>query len=228
MNVLYTYKTFLSENEALEASDVLKRNGIANRIDIIGDNLVPDIVGDRMLSYAVQVSELDRPKLEKLCEANIGAVGDDHPFNLFEDDELLDVIVNEDEWERNDASIAKFVLEKRGASVSEEKIGYLKLERKEEVLIRKSGDWIYQTFGVSGFIIGFLAFRNGLGIIDHIIYFGSIAIGINYYFLNKKLSNGTKVFIYDSKTRKIGFLIIALNILAFLISMVLKLFYEVW
>lgn len=210
---IFTYKTFFTEKEALEFAALLKENHIKSRVDTVGVSTVSEIAGEQLIQYALQIAEVDRIKVDNLfiIPKNF-EIDPEHPFNKYDNSELIDVVGNRDEWNVNEINIADFLLQKRGVKVSKQQIETFNEQRLDMLKQTKSGDLIFQIFGFAGSIIGLYAFL-GFGLISSLIYVASLSIGINYYFNQKKLPNGGTIYVYNNKTRNIGLVIICFNIM---------------
>lgn len=201
-------RTFTNKEEAKAITDILNKAGIDFKIQNIDVNLIPYLQPSTNYQYGLFIKQDDVPLLEKTIEENITEFEiAEHPLQEMTDDELLDVLKKQDEWDIENILIAKRILLKRGLKITDNDIANYNKQRITELKKPIKGKTLTLVIGFLFPVLGILNIRS-VGFLGSIIYLFSYGIGANYLLDFKKLPNGEKVKVYDKKTRITGLLII--------------------
>jgi hypothetical protein len=202
------FRTFNNRDEIEELIEFIKEKDIKHKIEPVTVNLIPFFQSVITDSFGLFVKKDDFDQLEDLITSHIKEYKlDDHPLNQLSDDELMNILKTQDEWSIEDVLIARRLLKSRKINVTDLQISGFAEERLE--ILRKQTDGKKLTI-ISGFLFPVLGIFVAplIGFIGMIIYFFSYGIGLNYMLDYKKLPNGEKVKVYNSRTRKAGLIII--------------------
>jgi hypothetical protein len=211
-----TYKSFENKFEVEEIIEILEKNKIEFQVENFTNSgpLFSNI--DINIEYKLKIRSKDFIVVDQLyiafAEHQIKDFGNDYYLFDFENEELLDIIKNKDEWGVLDYSLALKILNERGVSIDTDKLEAIKIERLEE-LGKEQKDFKLLFFGYVFLILSVLELcflKN--------IYFpiGSLLVGfvigsiIGYSKVT--LPNGERKFIYKKKYRLQGIVILILNL----------------
>jgi len=121
----------------------------------------------------------------------------DYYLYSFNKDELLDVVMNYDEWSTYDVELAKKLLRDLGMDLSDEKLQELKDERYKEISKPKKADpWHI----ISGYLAALLVPVMGL------------VIGIDLWLTYRTMPDGKRAYKYEDTDRRKGILMAAVGI----------------
>lgn len=202
------FKKFSNQNSVIETAELLKENNIEYLIEDISVNFDPILANNEFgKEYCLKLKKADFEKAEKLLidqtQTEIDSVDKNYYLFSFTNDELIDVISKNDEWNEFDVSLAKKLLKVRGNEISEEKISEMKKERIIELSKPEEGQNRYivlgYIFGVLGGLLGFF-------------------IGWHLMTYKKTLPNGEKIYCYSTEDRKHGNQILIISVICLLIS----------
>lgn len=201
MKEFLPFQSFLNEKEAAPIIGVLKENGVNYKIETLKEPLDATIAGEivqNKIFLLLQSQDFPRANevLDNAILTNLSTLDDDYYLFSFSDEELNDIIQKPDEWSRQDFLIARKILAERGVNMSDEKINTLKSDRLKELSRQEVGDkwWI---------IIGYL-----LALVGGIM---AIIIALPFILGKKTLPDGSRIFIYSSKTREHGKIILVVT-----------------
>ena len=209
------FRTFSNFEQVSELQNALNENGIETIID---DNSPPvDVtfsVGAQItdkIEIRIKPGDFKRAEeiLEKLVEQNLNDLDPEYYLFDFTNEELYDILLKSDEWNKFDYILAQKILKEREKPIDEDLIESLKKQRIEE-LARPEGNqkpWI-----IAGYLFALLG--GFLGII----------IGYFLWTSKKTLPNGQKVYSYSKKDRTQGKYIFFVAIIIFPISLILRVF----
>lgn len=201
MNDLVLFQSFFSEEEAVPLIEILKANGILYKLEKQKNPLDATLSGqvvENMVYLNIRPQDFAKANeaLDKVILNNIQSIGEDYYLFSFTNEELNDIIHKPDEWSRQDFLIARKILDDRGVNVSDEKINTIKSARIKELAVQEKGDafWIFLGYVLS--LVG--------GIM-------AIAIALPFILAKKALPDGNRIFMYNSKTRNHGKIILSLT-----------------
>ena len=203
------FQSFFEEKDGLALRDLLLENGIDARLEKTRYTLGPFVTGDSNdASFHLKIRNTDFGKangiLNEYISKNLADVDADHYLHSFSDEELREIIQKPDEWSKQDYVIAKTLLQERGVSITEQEVQEARTTRMTEL---RTPDKIEGLPIILGYIAVFLFF-------PYAIFYG-LLISTS----KKVLPDGSKVYIYDEKTRSHGRTMFGIS-LAVLISFV--------
>lgn len=200
------FRTFSNFALATELRNTLENNNIETIID---DNSSPvdvtfSVGASAQDKIEIRIKESDFEKAESILEiAAEEKLNDIDPnYYLFEftNEELYDILLKSDEWNKFDYTLAQKILKERGKNIDKALIDTLKKQRLEELAKPEENQkpWI-----IGGYLFALLG--GFLGII----------IGYFLWTSKKTLPNGQKVFSYSAKDRKQGKIIFYISVIVF-------------
>jgi len=171
------------------------------------------IYNQNTTEYAVKLNPTDFEKVDRLLieaeKQTIGEVDADYYLFGFTDAELMDVLINYDEWSKFDFVLARKLLADRGHEVDDRKLETLKREKiaKLEQPEKPQTLWI---------VIGYVCALVG----------GVFGIFIGWYLSRgqKTLPNGEQVYIFSLNDRKQGSRIFVLGIITLLCIIIFRIY----
>ena len=202
----------------LEQAKELKSLFDQHEIESILDDNVPPVdvtfAGNTLQNeIEIRIKRSDFEKAESILEKNAEALMDeiDQGYYLFEftNEELYEILLKSDEWNKFDYTLAQKILKNRGKSVDKELLNSLKNERLKE-LAKPEGNqkpWIF-----TGYLFSLLGGFFGL------------VIGYFLWTSKKTLPNGQKVYSYAEKDRKHGRYIFYVGLVVFPVALILRAF----
>jgi hypothetical protein len=194
MNEFVLFQSFIDEAEAMPVIEIFKESGIEYEVEQFKEPLDSILAGDviRDKFYLKIMSQDFHRANEVLNQAilkNIPNIEKDYYLFSFSNQELQEIINKPDEWSRQDLLVAKDLLNKRGISISDEKINTIKNTRTKELGMPEKGNSAWIIFGY------ILALLGGVM---------SMIIGLPYLVAKKTLPDGSRVYVYDQGTRNHG------------------------
>jgi hypothetical protein len=189
-----TYEKFFNPEQAEPVLDILKDNEIPYEFAPINAPVDQIITGGGP-GYAYEVKipanqfeTVNRLMREKI-QINLNEIDPDYYLFTFDDNELIDILKEPDEWGRLDYVIAREILETRGIRFSNEDLDAF-WNKKMEKLAQpaKAG----KLSGLGGYSLSVM------------LCFAGIVTGLVYWQSTKTLPNGSRFYIYDEETRKLG------------------------
>jgi hypothetical protein len=208
------FRKYPSLEEANGLIDLLKENDIPYQIEDYTNQADIGLLGQNLdLKVIVNARVIDFPKIESLLDKEmkitLDQVDKDHYLFEFSDEELTEIIVKPNEWSNYDYKVAELILNDRGISVSPKLIDNIKKQMYNELSQKESYS---STWIIMGYLTAFLGGLLGF------------AIGLNLWFMKKKLPNGEKVYVYDNYNRKHGRLITILGLFMTLFYTALRIY----
>jgi len=210
------FKTFMSFAEpdlAQEIATILADGKILYNIYDTRKDFDPAFSNSELgKEVLVQIRPQDFRKAETLVNEKmpfqIDSVDPDHFLFGFSDNELKDVVKRADEWHVLDVKLAKYLLQQKGISISEEEMSDF---RKQEMIEKSAPEKIKALWLVVAYI--------------STLCVGPLGLLIGWYLatLKKTLPDGSQVYNYDKTDRQHGRLILFLGFLSLLAFLVLKL-----
>jgi hypothetical protein len=208
-----------TKEKAEEIQQFLFQQEINSKIFEHSDNLGREFVGESpSFKYELLIHEKDHRKASQLLKASaLNELNDIDPnYFLFDysNDELIEILVEQDEWSELDILISEKILSERGVIVDEEELALNRQRREEELAAPEKKQLGWVIFGYVCVIM---------------IPFVGIITGVSLWKTRKRLPNGNKVPYYDTTVRKNGQIIFYASIVHFCIAffrgMVLPFFY---
>lgn len=209
------FKTFTNIEQANELKNILNENGIET---IMEDNSPPvDVTftggGELNIKTEIRIKQSEFKKaeeiLEKIAKESLNDIDPEYYLFGFTNEELYDILLKSDEWNKFDFILSQKILKDRGKNIDEELIESLKKQRLEE-LAKPEGNqkpWI-----IAGY---FFAFLGG---------FLGLIIGYSLWTSKKTLPNVQKVYSYSTSDRKQGKYIFYIAIIIFPSAVLLRAF----
>lgn len=209
------FQRFSSEEELENCIKILTENNIEYIIEDVSINLDPVLSSNKLgKEFLIKIEQVNFEKtneiLDKFYSSEINEIDNDYYLFSFSDDELLDVIIKSDEWNKFDVQLAKKILSKKGKGLSNLEIDHIKRQRildlsKPE---KKQSEWIF---------VGYVSSLLG----------GLLGIFIGWYLLTfkKTLPNGDRIFNYSNEDRKHGNQILILGIISIIVWTIIKIIF---
>jgi hypothetical protein len=209
-----TYQKFNDQAAAVELAELFKENGLEFSLE--DDSLNFDATfsySELNKEFSVKLKREDFKVADKILhEASLKAIdqiGDDYYLFQFSDEELIELIQKSDEWSSFDVVLAEKILKKRGREIKPYALAEFRSARIEELA---------KPYTINPFLLVFFYLLTLLG--------GIFAIFIGWYiaYQKKTLPNGKSEYIYASRYRNHGILIMILGCISLLITFVLKIY----
>lgn len=228
-------ETFGSLDEAKALVDLLKENAIeanlVNDVNLGGDPLGLDFQNRGADSCIVRVHAKDVNRARRILEAGVRAESSDadaasmEMLGNFSDEELLEILQKQDEWNPENVILAQKILESRGKAYSDEDLKRFFDERvevlrkpaavkKSSVLLAFFGVVLSLSLDAGNFL--FLGCKDYLYalLVSGFCACLSFIAGLNWSYRKKRLPNGEKVFAFSSGSRKTAFVELVLSAFA--------------
>jgi hypothetical protein len=234
-------QTFGSLEDAQVLTKILEENEI--HFDVLqdsnssGDPLGLDFQNRGADSVIVQVPVNDIERARRILEISAGdgnsieITADDY-LASFGEEELLDILKAPDEWNQVDYAVAlRLLKEMHGKEFTEEELQKFHDDRIKELETPLSAGTSNQMMGL---IAGTLSIALGIASFfsltnNHFLYVLMLCFlvscltvisGWNWSFRRKRLPDGRKIFVYDTKGRLWGRIVLIGGLLALVISIV--------
>lgn len=230
-----TLETFGSLDEAKALVELLKENAIeaslVNDANMGGDPLGLDFQNRGADSCIVRVHAKDIDRARRILEAGVRAgvsSADEVSMEMlgnFSDEELLEILQKQDEWNPENVILAQKILESHGKVYSEEDLKRF-FDDRVEVLRKptavKISSVLLAFFGVVFSLVldaGNFLFLDCKDYLYALLASGfcaclSFIAGLNWTYRRKRLPNGEKVFAFSPELRKVAFVELVLSALA--------------
>jgi hypothetical protein len=207
-----TYEQFFNPEQAEPVLDILKGNDIPYEFASLNkpvDQLLSG--GGPGYEYEVKIPvnqfETANRLLREKIQINLDEIDPDYYLFTFDNNELIAILKEPDEWGRLDYAIAREILESRGIRYSAEELDAFWNTKMEKLAQPAKASGLPKWANYSLCILCFL------GIITGLIYWQS----------TKTLPNGNRYYIYDQATRKLGKNMFYLSIIIFAVSLAVEL-----
>lgn len=206
------YKIFSNPEQVKDCTSLLDKNQIEYVLDRVTPLLDPAFAGNTQNeSIVIKIKPSDFELADKVLHAVIDVNPDeldpDYYLLHFTDDELMDVIVKNDEWNDFDYILAQKLLKERGKEVSPDVLKTIRRNRLADLSRHKPFPKIWI---IAGYIFSLLG-----GLIG-------IFIGIMLISEKKALPNGKAMNAYDSKARIHGKAIFTIGIIMLILTVLLN------
>ncbi len=205
------FLNFYSEEEAEQQADLLRQHKVPCIVNEVKSTIFDEGIfgGKHLQQWALLIEKTNWEKAQKILhqtakeELKHAEIDSDHYLLSFNDDELLEVIQKQDEWNAFDVELATLILKERGIELRQKDIQELQEERVEKLKTE-------QPVGKTWLIVAYLA----------LLAHGLISVVIGLYILTKKttLPNGDLVPYYDDYSRAHAKAITIVGIVIFFIS----------
>lgn len=164
----------------LDVNHILfKIDDSAMRFDMAATSINPLESG-----IVILVREVDKDKVDKLNQRNAEALMNDHYMYSLSDNDIIDAVVNPDDWTKEEHILAKEILKQRNLKPTADVI---KSSRKEKIETEKNEELKQKRLilgGCSWFLwIGILSALNLIALIIHQNIQFIAGLGINYIIL---------------------------------------------
>ena len=113
------FQRFNSEAELEKCVKILIENNIEYLIEDVSINLDPVLSSNKLgIEFLLKIDQVNFEKanniLDELYSFEIDEIESDYYLFSFSDDELLDVIIKSDEWNKFDVQLAQKILKEKG------------------------------------------------------------------------------------------------------------------
>ena len=206
------FRKFSTLEQAKELEAILNGKGIKS---ILADNAPPvDVTfsGNTLQNeIEIRIKQSDFKKAEQILEQDaenlINEVDKNYYLFDFTDDELYDILLKSDEWNKFDYTLAQKILTERGKSIDKSLLNSLEKQRLDDLAKPEGGQkpWI-----IAGYLFSFLG--GFLGLI----------IGYFLWTQQKTLPNGQKIYSYKENDRKQGKYIFFIGLIFFPLFLIWK------
>lgn len=146
---LLVYRTFATQDDALQVLTVLEDNGITGEIAASFETIDAVFVGKRYDDhYILRIKGGDFEKatsvLEQYTNKGLENIDPTHPLLALNQDELMDIVAKPDEWGAENYSIAKYLLQQKGIAISKTELESLNEDRMKHLAEPKSlNAWVF-------------------------------------------------------------------------------------
>lgn len=207
------YKSFATEEEAIELGSLLTENGIQNEVHRDTEYADELFIGTVFKTpFHLKVSENDFERVNALLSVetikNLEEAGKDHYLYEFTNDELVEILRKKDEWSEFDFELAQKILKERGIKIGAEKIEEFSSIRKEELKAGMENE--NQSWIITGYIFSVIT-----GIIG-------VIIGTYFYTQKKTEKDGKRVYVHSETNRRHGRRMIIIGLIMFIVAVILR------
>lgn len=210
------FQRFSSKTELQKVIKILAENNIEYIIEDVSVNLEPVLSSNKLgLEFLLKIEQVNFEKANKILDEfysfEIYEIENDYYLFSFSDDELLEVIIKSDEWNKFDVKLAQKILRLKGKGLSNLEIGKIRAQRIIELSKpeKKQSIWIFVGY-ISSILGGFLG----------------IFIGWHLLTFKKTLPNGNRIYNYSNEDRKHGNQILILGILSIIIWILINIIFS--
>lgn len=202
MSEFLFFRSYETMDEAVAVQNILNSNNIPNVLSEERALLDSNIIGQQFdLPYRVKVVAEHFTKAEDVLrlalDLNAVEVEDDYYLLSFSNEELTEVIKKKDEWGDYDYALALKLLEARGITFTAADFESFRKKRLEVLATPENGVNIWT-------LVGYLSSAIG----------GTLGVFIGFVLMRARrtLPDGSRVFVYNTTTRKHGAYIAILGI----------------
>lgn len=194
MDDFTTYRKFIYKDDALDFIKILEQNKID--YELVDNSLRVDssFGGDiNTKQYELKIEKNVFEKVEeleeKLAAEDIKSINQDYYLYEFSDEELIEILMKKDEWNKFDYLAAQKILKERGNEVKPELLNVIRKQRIADLTVQEeSPKWLIY--------IGYFS----------AIFGGFLGIFIGFYLMKykKSLPNGEKFYGFSRSDRLNG------------------------
>jgi hypothetical protein len=210
------FQRFSSRAELENGIKILTENNIEYLIEDVSVNLDPVLSSNKLgIEFLLKIEQVNFEKANKILDEfyslEIDEIENDYYLFSFSDNELLEVIIKSDEWNKFDVQLAQKILRLKGKGLSNLEIDKIKTQRIIELSKpeKKQSIWIFV-----GYISSILGGLLGVFIGWHLLTF------------KKTLPNGNRIYNYSNEDRKHGNQILILGILSIIIWVIINIIFS--
>ena len=186
MEEFIEYQRFSSLEEAAVLLDLLDVNQIPFKIDDSATRFDMTATSTNPLDsgIVIQVREIDKDKVDKLNQCSPETPENDHYMYSLSDNDIIDAVVNPDDWTNEEHILAKEIFKQRNLKPTAE---IIKSSRKKKIETEKKEQLEQKRLilgGTSWFLwIGILSALNLIALMIHQNLQFIAGLGINYLIL---------------------------------------------
>lgn len=202
---LSSYRKFIYKDDALELIHVLEKNEIDYELEDNSSRLDASFgADDNTAEFIIKINKSDFSRVEELEEDlvrdSLNMVDEDYYLFEFSDDELIEIVLKKEEWNKFDYLLAQKILKERGKEINPDLLKSINRQRIDDLKTQEaSPKWlIYIGYFLSifGSFIGFF-------------------IGLYLKSYKKNLPNGEAVYSYGKEDREQGKNIMICSVIGF-------------
>lgn len=211
---LSTYRKFIYEDDALELLEILKQNHITYELVNNSSQLDSNFGGDiNTKQFELKIHKEDFEQAEKLEEKlvqdEIENVEENYHLFDYSDEELIEIVMKKEEWNKFDYLLAQKILKERGKEINPELLKVINKQRIESLSTQEeSPTWLIMIGYSSALLAGLLG----------------IFIGAYLMYYKKALPNGDRIYGFTKKDRSHGQNILIISGIAFFILIGYRIF----
>lgn len=202
---LSSYRKFIYKDDALELIHVLEKNEIDYELEDNSSRLDASFgADDNTAEFVLKIDKNNFSRVEELEEDlvrdSLNMVDEDYYLFEFSDDELIEIVLKKEEWNKFDYLLAQKILKERGKEINPDLLKSINRQRIDDLKTQEaSPKWlIYIGYFLSifGSFIGFF-------------------IGLYLKSYKKNLPNGEAVYSYGKEDREQGKNIMICSVIGF-------------
>jgi hypothetical protein len=128
MEEFIEYQRFSTLEEAALLTDILEVNQIQFKIDDTSTrfNVAATSINPLESGIVIQIREIDKDKVDELNPTNAEIPLTEHYMYSLSDNDIIDVVVNPNDWTQEERDLAQEILKKREIKLTAEIISSLK------------------------------------------------------------------------------------------------------
>lgn len=150
MKILKDYRIFETKEELQDLEELLKENNLKYFIQESND------IADK--KYLLQISPDDFQKVDELCETlvdiDLDKLPDDYYLFEYQDEELVEILLNRSEWSEFDYVIARRILSQRNVNLNDYPV--LNIHKDNVKIESIDTEFIEESFGTENLVMSYL------------------------------------------------------------------------
>ena len=212
MEELSTYQKFIYKDNALEVIELLKENQIDYKLEDNSSRLDSSFGGDdNTAEFLLKIRKIDFNKVEELEEelfkSSLEKVDEDYFLYEYLDEDLVEIVIKKEEWNKFDYLLAQKILKQRGKEVNPELLNVINKQRIKDLSVQEaSPKWLIYSGYVFAILGGYIGFFIGLYIMK----------------FKRALPNGDKIYVYNLEDRKQGQKVLICSIIGIVFWLVIR------
>lgn len=212
MEELSTYQKFIYKDNALEVIELLKENQIDYKLEDNSSRLDSSFGGDdNTAEFLLKIRKIDFNKVEELEEelfkSSLEKVDEDYFLYEYLDEDLVEIVIKKEEWNKFDYLLAQKILKQRGKEVNPELLNVINKQRIKDLSVQEaSPKWLIYSGYVFAILGGYIGFFIGLYIMK----------------FRRALPNGDKIYVYNLEDRKQGQNVLICSIIGIVFWLVIR------
>jgi len=200
MGDFINYQHFSNLQEASDLIDLLNANQIPFEIDDSATkfSIVKDI-NPLEDGIVIKIKETDVEKVDKINFKNTEIYSDDHYLYSFSDKDIMDIVINPEEWTEEEIILAKEIAKQRDLKPAElikpiqkKENTYEKTEQTKQKAVQNPANWFL--------FIAVFSILNTISVIFHKNLYFKMGLGINDFIVGFmygiQQASGTNLMIY--------------------------------